>query len=102
VAVSTNAAIVKPSWSPDGQRLAFCTIVEPARTNGGKPLGQQDIWAIDADGTNRRRLTDGAGSNLMPFWAVDNRVYFVSDRGGKECVWSIRVEAAETKIAATE
>jgi TolB protein len=102
VAVSTNAAIVKPSWSPDGKSLAFSTIVEPAKTNGGKPLGQQDIWAIDSDGTNRRRLTDGAGSNLMPFWAVDNRVYFVSDRGGKECVWSIRVQAEETKVAATE
>ncbi len=103
VAVSNNAAIVKPSWSPDGKSLAFTTIVEPARTHGGKPLGQQDIWLIDADGTNRRRLTDGNGSNLMPFWAVDNRVYFISDRGGKECVWSMRVDTADqTRIATTE
>lgn len=103
VAVSTNAAIVKPSWSPDGTRLAFSTIVEPAKTHGGKPLGQQDIWLIDADGTNRRRLTDGDGSNLMPYWAVNNRVYFVSDRGGKECIWSVKVdEAADARIATTE
>ncbi len=91
VAVSTNAAIVSPCWSPDGKRLAFGTIVEPARTLNGKPQGQQDIWTIDADGANRHRLTDGRGSNLTPFWAVDSRVYFISDRGGMECIWSAQV-----------
>lgn len=103
IAVSTNAAIVKPSWSPDGKGLAFCTIVEPAKTTRGKPSGQQDVWIIKADGTGRRRLTDGNGSNLMPAWSVDNRVYFISDRSGKECIWSVRVdEPTPSQIAATE
>ena len=65
-------------------------------TVGAKPVGQQDIWTINADGTNRHRLTDGNGMNLTPFWAADNRVYFVSNRGGTECVWS----AAERIAAA--
>jgi TolB protein len=93
VAVSTNAAIIAPSWSPDGGKLAFATIVEPAKVNKGKPQGQQDIWVVDADGSNRHRVTDGLAANLTPFWAVDNRVYFVSDRGGNECIWSVRVDA---------
>jgi TolB protein len=94
VSASSNAAIVAPSWSPDGKRLAFATIAEPANTTGVKPQGQQDIWTVDGDGTNRHRLTDGIGTNLSPSWANDNRVFFVSDRTGTECIWSVRTEGA--------
>jgi TolB protein len=97
VTVSSRAAVVSPSWSPDGQYLTFATIAEP--TDRDKSSSQQDIWIVNADGTNRRRLTDGTGSNLTPFWAVDNRVYFISDRGGNECVWSARAEVPQTLTA---
>jgi TolB protein len=89
VSVSSNAAIVSPAWSPDGKRLVFATILDPARSNGHR-RGEQDIWSINADGGDRRRLTDGNGVNLSPVWASDNRVYFISDRGGTESVWSVR------------
>jgi len=97
VTVSSNAAVVSPAWSPDGRCLTFATIAEPA--GGDKSGTQQDIWIVNADGTNRRRLTDGTGSNLTPFWAVDNRVYFISDRGGNECVWSARAEVPQAVTA---
>jgi TolB protein len=89
VAVSTRAAIVSPTWSPDGKRIAFGTVV-PALT-GNKPA-QQDVWVVNADGTNKQRLTDGHGLNLQPCWASDGRIFFVSDRGGTECVWSVRAD----------
>jgi TolB protein len=90
LAVSSNAALVSPAWSPDGRRIAFASIVDPAQTRNGRPQGQQDIWIVDtADGASRRRLTDGIATNLTPCWAVDNRVYFVSDRSGHECIWSL-------------
>jgi Tol biopolymer transport system component len=92
VAVSPLAAIVTPSWSPDGGRIAFATVVEPTSDAGAKPRGQTDVWTVDAEGTNRQRLTDGSGSNLMPFWAADGRVYFISDRDGHECVWSVKAD----------
>src|SRR5688500_1672992 len=88
VTVSTNAAVVSPTWSPDGRKLAFSTIVDPARPATGKPAGQQDIWTIGRDGGDRRRLTDGHGTHASPCWAADGRVYFISDRTGTECVWS--------------
>jgi TolB protein len=94
VAVSSNAAIVAPCWSPDGKRLAFTTVV-----HGDKGIVQQDVWTVDADGGNRVRLTDGNGTNLSPAWAADHRVYFVSDRGGNESVWSIRAEPVDTFTA---
>jgi TolB protein len=92
VAVSSNAAILSPTWSPDGKRLAFATVMEPTKEVARRSKGRTDVWAINADGTERQRLTDGIGANLMPFWASDNRVYFISDRGGAECVWSARAE----------
>ncbi len=100
VAVSGNAALVSPSWSPDGKRLAFSTIVSPSHMDGRKPQGQQDVWTVNADGTNRHRLTDGNGVNASPYWGADDRVYFISDRGGTECVWSTPANAPGTSFTA--
>ncbi|MDP9172620.1 MAG: DPP IV N-terminal domain-containing protein [Planctomycetota bacterium] len=101
VSVSSNAAIVSPTWSPDGKRLAFATIAEPSDATAVKPVGQQDIWMVEGDGSNRRRLTDGVGTNLSPCWAADNRIFFVSDRTGTECIWSVAIdsEAKPSKVA---
>ena len=106
VAVSTNAAIVAPSWSPDGTELAFATVIEPGGMAGAGAEaavgGQQDVWVVDADGSGRRRLTDGIGTNATPHWADDGRVYFVSDRGGNECVWSAAAEPPAETLAEIE
>ncbi len=103
VAVSSNAAIVSPSWSPDGKRLVFATVLDPnhgeKKTTAGSTRGEQDIWTIDADGNDRRRITDGNGVNLTPCWASDNRVYFVSNRSGNESVWSVRPETGKVFTA---
>ena len=103
VAMSTNAALVAPAWSPDGKRLAFATVVDP---DAGMPdtdeaIGRQDIWTVNADGTDRHRITDGKGTYATPAWATDGRVYFVSDRGGTECVWSAKADGQNFSLAAT-
>jgi WD40 repeat protein len=50
-----------PAWSPDGTRIAFAS----ARA------GNYDIYVIDADGTNERRLTSYAGYDMDPAWSPD-------------------------------
>jgi Tol biopolymer transport system component len=50
------------------------------------------------DGTSRVNLTAGRSLNLMPTWGPDNRIYFVSNRGGLDNIWSIGTEKA---LAAT-
>jgi TolB protein len=104
VAVSSNAAIVSPSWSPDGKQLVFATVLDPnspaKKTAAGPTRGEQDIWIVSAEGGERRRITDGNGINLSPVWATDNRVYFVSNRSGNEAVWSVRPETGKVMTAA--
>jgi Tol biopolymer transport system component len=94
VTVSSNAAILSPTWSPEATRLTFATVLEPTREISQHGKGRTDIWIVNADGTNRQRLTDGTGSNLMPCWSGD-RIFFISDRGGSEVVWSARAEPAK-------
>jgi TolB protein len=100
VAASANAAVVSPSWSPDGKRLCFSTIIEPDRSAAPTARARHDIWTCAADGGVRQRLTHGDGTNLSPVWAVDNRIYFISDRSGHENVWSIRPGGSATYTAA--
>ncbi|HEY1683451.1 MAG TPA: hypothetical protein VGG19_01695 [Tepidisphaeraceae bacterium] len=94
VAVSPVSAIISPTWSPDGKKLAFATIAQ-----SGAVVGSRDIWLVDADGSGVRRLTQGGASNLQPYWAVDNRIYFVSNRNGSDAIWSVDAGEAQTATA---
>ncbi len=88
IASSPVAAVVNPAWSPDGRRLAFATIPNPTHKYGERPENA-DIWIIDIDGGARANLTNGLFVNLMPTWGQDNAIFFVSDRSGKDNLWSI-------------
>lgn len=51
-----------PEWSPDGSKIVF---------NQLDRGGRSEIWVVDADGTNLRRLTtppSGAFHDSEPSW----------------------------------
>ncbi|MFA6110680.1 MAG: hypothetical protein WDA75_18120, partial [Candidatus Latescibacterota bacterium] len=54
-----------PSWSPDGTRISFVSRKEDGR-------GPPQLWVMDADGGNLRRLTDDRGytSKIAPRWSA--------------------------------
>jgi len=61
-----------PSWSPDGQKIAFDSL----RT------GAFEVFSMTASGGDVLQLTDG-GRNLEPAWSPDGRlIAFTSDRSG--------------------
>ena len=51
-----------PQWSPDGARLVYVSI----RQDGGS-----DLFTIDADGSNRTRLTNDPSFETLPMWSPD-------------------------------
>ena len=67
-ALTDDGGYYHPSWSPDGKRIAF---------------GQHgDLYVMDADGSNRRRLTGSPGEESRPAWSPDGtEIAFVSGRG---------------------
>jgi TolB protein len=89
IASSPIAAVVKPTWSPDGRFLAFTTIPNPIHELGQRPR-HADIWISHLDGTGRANLTGGAFVNISPTWAADGTIFFVSNRSGRDNIWSVR------------
>ncbi len=66
-----GGAAESPCWSPDGSTIVFSTRSIPA-----------DIWAMNADGSDLRNLTEGNGANdALPCFSPDGaRITFTSDR----------------------
>lgn len=93
VVSSATAAIVNPSWSMDGRRIAFTTIANPTHEYGQRP-DSADLWIANIDGSGRANVTGGRFVNLMPTWGPDNRLFFISDRGGRDNIWSLAPEKA--------
>jgi Tol biopolymer transport system component len=79
------------TWTPDG-RLVF----------GSKVGGDTNIWVMDADGGNRKRLTDSAGTDAWPSVSPDGRyVAFQSYRGEGLSIWRVDIEGG-TPVRLTE
>ena len=74
VALTSHLAIDgSPSWSPDGGRVAFTS----------DRAGNYEIYVMDSDGSDVRRLTDHPGDDGSPSWSPDGRsIAFSSDRAG--------------------
>lgn len=92
VVAAGDAAIMHPTWSPDGTRIAFTSVDRPEVSEDGMPV-ESDIWVIDADGMGRTALTSGGFRNMRPTWATDGRVYFTSNRGGLDVIWAVSGDA---------
>jgi Tol biopolymer transport system component len=59
----------EPSWSPDGERIAF------EMNMGSRPeASDYDLWVMDADGSNRIDLTPDGFQALTPAWSPDGQL----------------------------
>jgi TolB protein len=77
-----------PRWSKDGKRILF-------QSNRG---GKWQLYVMDADGANERRITDGDHNENFPDWSPDNEwIAFVSDRDGNEEVYVMRADGTEQR-----
>jgi Tol biopolymer transport system component len=58
-----GVSAILSDWSPDGRKLA----IDSDRS------GQAQIWILDPDGTDARRLTDAVAGAFDPAWTPDGR-----------------------------
>ncbi len=83
---SANALIFPrtPAPSPDGQQIAFSL--------------QGDIWLVQKDGGQARRLTANPGYDYAPKWSKDGRqIAFSSDRYGNDDVFILSLDGGTVK-----
>jgi len=74
-----------PSYSPDGKQIVF---------RSGRD-GDKNLYIMDRDGTNVRRLTNGRWTDTMCDWSpLGDWITFSSDRGDDFEVWLIRPDGS--------
>ena len=67
-----------PFWSPDGSRIAFTSQRDR----------NDEIYVMDADGSNQRRLTNDPAQEWWSSWSPDgSRIAFVSNRDGNNEIY---------------
>jgi dipeptidyl aminopeptidase/acylaminoacyl peptidase len=83
-----------PQASPDARRIAF-TVRE---TDLEKNKGRNDIWLVDVDGSNLRRLTTHSAGASSPRWSSDGGlIYFLTSRSDSSQVWRIAPDGGEAE-----
>jgi TolB protein len=85
---------VSPSWSPNGQFLAFAW----RRNYGPGAPGGQDIYVMDIASKQWVQLTHDSGVNDYPSWSPDGRhLVFESTRGGRTQIWTMLADGSQQR-----
>jgi len=85
-------SVADPRWSPDGKQILFTV----TRHNLKAGKSNAEIYRVNADGSDLRRMTHHDGADTHPRWAPDGRSFlFLSARGGKLQVWRMPVDGGE-------
>ncbi|MBI1928203.1 PD40 domain-containing protein [Candidatus Poribacteria bacterium] len=74
---------LQPAWSPDGAKIAFVSTRD----------GNNEIYVMNADGTNPMNLTHHPASELYPAWSPDGtKIAFVSGRDGNAEIYVMNAD----------
>jgi TolB protein len=77
------------AWSPDGTKLAFSSSMR----------GDPEIFVVDANGANPRRLTAFKGSDVSPVWnpKTGSQIAFVSGRTGLPQIYTMESDGTNVQ-----
>ena len=91
--LADSAANLQAALSPDRTRVAFSS-------NRG---GSHDLWVMDADGHDLRRLTTDPGTEGEPAWTPDGAriVYTSAPKTGFSQLASIRTDGTDNRALTT-
>jgi len=96
--ITDQGYAVSPSWSPNGQLLAFSWM----RHYGPGAPGSEDIYIMDIVSKQFVQLTHDGGRNDFPSWSPDGRhLVFQSNRSGSLQIWSMLADGTNQKQLTT-
>ena len=76
---------MQPSWSPNGDRIAFW-FMHPSS-------GRSDIATVSRNGGPVEVITQDESTDWNPVWSPDGKfLYFASDRSGNMSFWRIAID----------
>jgi Tol biopolymer transport system component len=90
------ALFTRPAWSPDGRKIAFSRA--PSRDASGF---RADIYVMDADGSDQRRITS-LRSAYEPVWSPDGRRILFSRfrltrHGVDGAIWEVAIRGGKVR-----
>ncbi|MSO30584.1 MAG: Tol-Pal system beta propeller repeat protein TolB [Acidobacteria bacterium] len=82
-----------PVFSPDGTRIAFVS------SRGGS---DSEIYAMNRDGSNVRRITNNPGIDVTPTWSPTGaQIAFTSDRAGTPQIYIVGADGLNLRRLTT-
>jgi tricorn protease len=101
VILRDSATLRYPRYSPDGKRIAFNRGGSSYTRIGYLGSNNSQVWVMDKDGMNARRLDMWDGGQYWPCWSDDGKsLYYLTDRKGARCVFAVNVEGGEPHAVA--
>lgn len=85
------------SFSPDDTKMAYNRVFREFRTwkryRGGMA---DDVWIIDLKTGALENITNNPAQDIIPMWAPNGRIYFLSDRDGHLNLFSYDLASKKT------
>lgn len=86
--LTTQGEDTAPALSRDGQKVVFMSVRD----------GNWEIYLINADGTNLKRLTNDPGRDGLPTWSPDGRlIAFVKEQNQKWAIWTMHPDGSNQR-----